>query len=185
MLPSTYDASEYSFVLNDTGPFRLFMVSEALTKEATSRPTEPLWHIEAADKRSLEALKRWVRMRRPLWPQWGRTAERHGRAALARQLDDLLQAEPPAHAVAIFMTTENGSNEISLGEVLDNGRALQRQVFYRHRFASSEARDAFQHWWLANNPEANGWAMLEVALSRGTALLGQALDKIATEEAMA
>lgn len=181
MIPACYAPSEYSFLVDEGAVLRLIFTSEALNAQAQVEPTTPLWFREAGDKRSLEALIRWVRFRRSDWPAWGKMALEQGQPALAKMLAELLEQDPPYEAFGVLLQTADDKRELTLGE-LGSGRGLAAKVFFTHRFASEELCDAFRNWLLTSNLEGNGAALLEIALNHGTDVVGERMNAIAREE---
>lgn len=182
MLPSTYEPSDYSFFANNGPQWRLAFTSEALSLQAKTQPTEPWWFMEVGDERNLKALIRWVRVRRLQWPAWGKLAESSGRPALAALLNKLLNEDPPAEVMGVVVEMGDDDHELALGELTQGPGGLTQRIYYRHRFSSAALRNAFHDWLLANNPEANGGALIEVALNHGTDQLGEQMDLIAADE---
>lgn len=183
MIPAHYAPLTHSFMVDDRKQIRVLLVSEALTAQARTTPTEPLWFMEIHDRGTLEAVLRWLRVRRALWSSWGKLGETLGRGALAIHMDKLLKAEPPAQVVGfMFETVEEHDDELVLGELLATAGGLQKCVYHRHCFADAELRTSFQDWLLNNDPEGNGAALLEVALNSGAAKLSELINKIANEE---
>ena len=70
MLPASIHCIERFEFLTDTnqGYYLLFATSEMLSRRGGRAP---LWHMECADRRSLDAALRWVEIRRDQWPAWG------------------------------------------------------------------------------------------------------------------
>ncbi len=182
MLPSSYPPSEYSFLIQKGQPNRLAFVSDKLQERARTQPTEPLWYLEVSTQRTLDALTRWVRVRRAEWPAWGELAETSGRPALATLMSKLLQEEAPAEVTGMLIENGNRENQLTLGEILAGSEGISQRIFYTHCFRGADERDAFRHWLLSNNPEGNGNALLEIALNDGTGRLAAKMDEIASEE---
>ena len=183
MLPTTYPASNYSFLVETKGAYRLVFVSEELKTRARTEHTEPLWYIELGDQRTLDAMVRWVRVRREFWDSWGKLATTGGSKLLAVHLGKLMEEDPPAESHGFIMTDDDEAEEaLILGEALLTPSGVRKRVYHRHLFASVEHKEAFKNWLLSNNPEANGDAMLELALNQGTKALAEAIDKITADE---
>lgn len=182
MLPTFYEKSDYSFVVDDRGALRILLVNESLKKQATLAPTEPLWFLEVGDQPSMDAVVAWVRYRRNSWQGWGKLAETAGREALANLLHLLFQKDPPAPAIGMLIESPEQSNRLTLGEMIHSPTGSAKRIYYTHEFASPQERDCFRDWLLSNNPELNGNTLLEIALNDGTGELAEKINKITSDE---
>lgn len=183
MLPTTFPSCNYHFIVNDFGPYRILFVSDQLVEQAKREQTTPFWEVEVSDKPCLDAVTRWIRFQRASWPAWGRLVEEQGREVLASHIADLMAADPPAESIAFIIEEGETTDQVALGELLNHASGLMKQIYYQHRFASAELAAVFSEWLLGINPEANGWALRELALHFGTDELGRRMDEIAADEA--
>lgn len=183
MLPASYQPTDYRFRIDDrNGIKRLLMVTVAMEEQAKSRPMEPLWWREMGDDRTLNAVVNWLRLRRQSWQEWGDMATGQGREVLAEHLQSLLEQEPPVEVTGMLIEASEDEHQLSLGDLAVTPSGLSKRVYYTHTFADPQRRKAFHEWLLANNPEGNGNAMLDMALDSGTAKLAVLMDEIAAEE---
>jgi hypothetical protein len=182
MLPSSYAPCEYSFLIQKGEPNRLVFVSNKLQEQARTQPTEPFWYLEVQAQRTLDALIRWIRVRRAEWPAWGKLAQTAGRPALATLMSRLLREEAPAEVTGVLIKSGDREDQLAVGEILAGPAGISQRIFYTHSFGGANERDAFRQWLLSNNPEGNGNALLEIALNDGTDRLGAKMNAIASQE---
>lgn len=180
MLPTHIANDEiYTFRIDQrSGLYILFATQEMIGRGGA---VEPLWHREAGDLRSLEALTRWVGVRRGKWQQWGRLAETVGRDAFYQHMHDLMTAEPPAICTGTVVQRQDDPHEIVFGEMLHGMTGVYIEELYRHRFGTPQARDSFYDWFFTDQNCDSAAALLQIGYSRGTAALGDALDEIAAQ----
>ena len=182
MIPAHFLPSKYSFQVCNGEVIRVLLVTEALSLQAATRPTEPLWYMEVGDHRSLEAVLRWLRFRRALWSSWGSLAQKKGHKALAKHMRRLLREDPPAEVIGFLLERGERRDEILIGESVASPNGLDKRLYHRHRFPSADHCNVFCNWLLSNNPEVNGSALLETALNDGGAQLSNVIEQITREE---
>lgn len=182
MLPSTYPTSPYRFHVVTQGGLKVLLANDDLIERAKTTSTAPLWYMEIGNQESLDAVLRWLRVRRAEWPAWGKLAESKGHRALDKVLRKLMQKDAPAASVGILVRNGEADNELTLGEVLGAGSGLSERIYHVHSFADEEHRNAFRDWLLTNNPQGNGDALLEVGLNEGTSSMSELINKIAADE---
>lgn len=183
MLPRTYDVNPiYSFIRDDQR-LCMLLVSEELKQKARNpqAPAEPLWVGTCGNRESLEAMIRWLRVRRKSWQGWGRMAETLGRDLLATHMSKLLAEDPPARSLGTLVTLGEDERDLALGDTVSTADGIGKDTLYVHRFDSAESRKSFMAWFSDGNSH-NVDAMIELALDYGTDRLGAALDEIAAKE---
>ena len=180
MLPTHIQENEfYTFVIDQRhGHYVVLTSQEMLSREG---PVEPLWHREAADERSFDALLRWVMVRRGRWQEWGQLAEALGPTAFYQHMRERMAVEPLEECTGSVLQREDDPREIVLGEMMHDPRGLHIEELYRHRFASPKARERFFDWFYTDRNCDSTADLLLIALNEGTAQLGRRLDEIATE----
>lgn len=178
MLPPYIDNTErYRFVIDRRNTLCVVFATQAML--AANGPVTPLWHREAGDERSLNALIRWIAVRRDRWQEWGRLAETIGAEAFYSHMRERMQEEPIAEPTGPLLQRRDDPVEILLGEMMHGPQGMFLEPLYLHRFASPEAREAFYDWFFQGTNHENLAALVDVAFSDGTALLGEMLDRLA------
>lgn len=178
MLPPFIDNTErYRFVIDRRNTLCIVFATQAMLE--ANGPVTPLWHREAGDARSLDALIRWVAVRRDRWQEWGRLAEALGAEAFYAHMRERMAVEPIAERTATIVQRQDDPNEILIGEMMHGPQGLFVEPLYVHRFATPEALAAFYDWFNAEQNYQDVEGLVRVAFGEGTAVLGGILDKIA------
>lgn len=180
MLPKIIDNNEpYTFMLR---PDRLSLVFASKHEFEHGGMIQPLWVRETADARALQALLRWVAVRRDLWTAWGKLATAVGHAAMVRHMERLLEASPLGEVVGTFVRRhDDDARAITLGETLAGGAGLAFDTLYVHRFASPQMRERFFAWFNTGNNNRAAEELVHVGYNTGTDTVGELLDRIAAE----
>lgn len=178
MLLSHIDNTEpYRFVIDRRSTLCIVLVTQAMLQQ--NGMVEPLWHREAGDARSLDALIRWVAVRRNRWTEWGQMAETLGRPAFYQHMRERMDAEPIAERTGSVLQQLDDPTGIMIGDVMHGPQGIFIQPLYHHRFASAAARKAFYDWFYSGENHEDIETLIQVAFVHGTAVLGGMLDDIA------
>lgn len=178
MLQDRIDNTEpYRIVIDHRNPLCLVLATQAMLE--TDGPVEPLWHREAADARSFEALIRWTAIRRDRWQEWGQLAESLGRPAFYEHMRQRMELEPPAECLGTMVTRMDHPAEIMIGESMHGPQGLFNQPLHIHRFASPDGRDRFYEWLYSDDNVHAVEALAQLGYAEGAIALGKALDRIA------
>lgn len=169
----------YKFVIDRRSGLRIVFTSQEMMERKGQ--VEPLWHREAGDQRSFEALIRWAGVRRAKWQIWGELAETIGRDAFYQHMRDLMAAEPVVECTGTVVQRQEDPCELVMGEMMHGITGIQVEELYRHRFASPQARDSFYDWFFTDRNCGLAAALLQIGYSHGTSALGDALDEIAAQ----
>lgn len=179
MLPDIIDlnAAGYTVKVGKSGG-RLFLlfVDRAGSNKQSSRPH---YVRECADRATLAALERWFALRRDLWQEWGRLAEKVGADAFREHMDALLAAEPPPFVAGTVAMPLDDPHEIAFGEVLQEGTNSRVEVVRVHRFASEDVRRRFLQMREAGDFSQLGLKLLEIGWREGGVAVSRTLDDIA------
>lgn len=180
MLLSHIDNTEpYRFVIDRRNTLCIVFATQAMLE--FNGPVAPLWHREAGNAQSLDALIRWVAVRRDRWQEWGRLAEALGREEFYQHMRQRMEAEPPALCTGTVVQCQDDPVEVMFGGMMHGPQGLFLEPLYTHRFASPEARDSFYGWlWSDGNHELAD-SLVHIAFTAGTAELGRELDRIAAD----
>lgn len=180
MLPKIIDNNEpYTFM---SSPDRLSLVFASKHEFEHGGMIQPLWVRETADARTLQALQRWVAVRRDLWTGWGKLATAVGHAAMARHMERLLDASPLGEVVGTFVhLNDDDAHAITLGETVSGADGLAFETLYVHRFASRQMRERFFAWFNTGNNNRAAEELVHFGFNTGTDTVGELLDRIAVE----
>lgn len=178
MLPTSIDYNERFKFLTDTrqGHYLLFATTEMLSQ---SGGRAPLWHMECADQRSMEAALRWVEIRRSEWPTWGAMVTTKGFPFFRRHIAKLMKRQPIEAVLACVVQKLVDPCEVGIGQLLGGDSGVRTEIVYRHRFATAEARKRFFSWFNRNLDSSKVDELLAVGFKSGTTGLADALDDIA------
>lgn len=181
MLPNSIDCNERFKFLTDTrqGYYLLFATAEML---AQTGGRAPLWHMECADRNSMDAALRWVEIRRNLWPAWGAMITKKGFEPFRKHLAKLMRKEPIELILASVVKKLADPCEIALGQLMDGTRGVRTEIIYRHRFATAEARNRFFKWFVPDMMKIDD--VIAVGFNSGTTALSEALDDIANDPSL-
>lgn len=178
MLPSYIDNTEpYRFVIDRRNTLCIVFATQAML--TTNGPVVPLWHREAGDARSLNVLIRWIAVRRDRWQEWGRLAEALGAEGFYAHMRERMAAEPIAECTGTVVKRRDDPVEILISDLMHGPHGIFLEPLYLHRFATPEAREAFYDWFLAGDNHESIEALVGVAFSDGTAVVGALLDRLA------
>jgi len=178
MLQAHIEENEkYSFVVDRRDRLMIVLVTQDML--TVQGAVEPLWHREAGDDRSLNALLRWVAVRRARWQEWGALAQAIGRSAFYMHMRDLMAAEPVSEVVGTVVQPQEDPCEIAMGEMTQGPAGMCIEVLYRHRFSTDQARNNFFDWFYMDENHKLAEALLQIGYCEGTSALGEALDQIA------
>lgn len=180
MIPARIDADteNHTFLRDERAGFHLVFVSRESRKQ---NPFTPHWVGTCGNGESLEAMVRWMAVRRDQWQAWGELAERIGPQAFAKHMDDLLKAEPLVRVEGALIQRQDDPTQLGLGEMLTGPKGVRLEVLHVHTFRSAEACQAFHDWFHSGRNHQTAGALLSIAYSAGTDELGAALDDIAAE----
>lgn len=171
------DDEQYRVVIDRHNPLCIVLASQAMLR--ASGPVEPLWHREAGDERSMDALLRWAAIRRDRWQEWGQLAQVLEPKAFYEHMHERMCHEPPGECIGTMMTRLDDATGIIISEYLHGPQGLFSQPLHIHRFASSAARDRFYEWLYADDHIHAVDALARLGYAEGAIALGQALDRIA------
>ncbi|MDH7971286.1 hypothetical protein QH494_03760 [Sphingomonas sp. AR_OL41] len=178
MLLSHIDDTEpYRFVIDRRTTLCIVFATQAMLEH--NGMVEPLWHREAADARSLDALVRWVAVRRNRWLEWGQMAEALGQPAFYQHMRDRMEIEPIAERTGTMVQKRDDPAEILISDMLHGPQGMFTEPLYLHRFRSAAARKAFYDWFYSGENHEDIEALVQVAFAHGTEVLGRILDEIA------
>lgn len=182
MLPTAIDCNERFRFLTDTrqGHYLLFATTEMITQQGGRAP---LWHMECADQKSVEAALRWVEFRRDQWPAWGAMVTTKGFNTFRKHLAKLMKKEPIEAVLAGVVQKLADPCEIALGHLLGRGDNLRTDIVYRHRFATAEVRRRFFKWFNRGLESSKADELIAIGFKSGTTALSEALDDIAGDPA--
>lgn len=157
----------YRILIDNRNPLRILLATQAMLRWPDPSPP---WHREAGDAGSMDALLRWVAIRRDRWQEWGQLAEDLGPSAFYQHMRERTEAEPPAECIDTMVTRLDAAHEIAIPESMHGPQGPFHQPLYVHRFASSAARDRFYDWMYSDD---NGNAV--DALARPAAVADPAI----------
>jgi len=179
MLQDRIDNTEpYRIVIDGNTPLRLVLASQAMLEQGGM--IEPLWHRDAGDIRSFNALLNWTAIRRDRWQEWGQLAEALGRPAFYQHMRERMEIEPVAECIGTMVTRLDDAQEIAISESMHGPNGLFYQPLYVHRFESSAARDRFYDWMYSDENVSAIDALTILGYADGAIALGDALDRIAS-----
>lgn len=180
MLPKVIDNNEpYTFM---SSPDRLSLLFASKLELEHGGLIQPLWVRETANARTLQALLRWVAVRRDLWTAWGKLATTVGHVAIARHIERLLEASPLREVVGTFVYPhDDDACTIILGETLAGGAGLAFDTLYLHRFASPQMRERFFTRFNTGDNNRAAEELVHIGYNIGTDTVGDLLDRIAAE----
>lgn len=177
MLQDRIDNSEqYRILIDHRNPLCIVLASQAMLE--ADGPVDPLWHREAGDARSMDALLRWMAIRRDRWQEWGQLAESLGRPAFYAHMRERMEIEPPAECIGTMVTRLDDAHEIAISESMHGPQGLFYQLLYVHRFKSADARDRFYEWLYSDDNIHAVDALAQLGYADGAIALGKALDRI-------
>lgn len=178
MLIDRIDNTEpYRIIIDSHTPLRIVLTSQAMLERGGM--IEPLWHRDAADVRSFNALLHWTAIRRDRWLEWGQLAEALGRPAFYQHMRERMEIEPPAECIGTVVTRLDDPAEILIGESMHGPQGLFTQPLHSHRFASPAARDRFYEWMYSDDNVHAVNALCQLGYAKGAIALGDRLDEIA------
>jgi hypothetical protein len=179
MLPAQIEENEnYKFVIDHGNPLCVVLASQALL--AANTPVQPLWHREAGDQRSFDALIRWIGVRRARWQEWGRLAEALGRDRFYLHMAERMALEPIRECVASVVQPLDDPRALRIGEMLNGATGMVIEELYVHHFDTAAKRKQFLDWFYTADNCDHAGALIQVAYSHGTTVLGEMLDQIAS-----
>lgn len=178
MLPASIHCIERFEFLTDTnqGYYLLFATSEMLSQRGGRAP---LWHMECADRRSLDAALRWVEIRRDQWPAWGAMVTTLGFPIFRQHFEDLMEKEPIEAILASVVQKLADPCQIGLGQLLGGEKGVRTDIVYRHRFATARAKSRFFKWFNRHLTSSKVDELIALGFKSGTTALSDALDDIA------
>lgn len=172
------DAENHFFLRDERQGFHLVFVSREAKKQ---NPFMPHWVGPCGNAESLEAMVRWMAVRRDQWQAWGELAERIGHQAFARHMDDLLKAEPLVRVEAALIQRQADPTQIGIGEMTAGPDGMRLEVLHVHTFRSVEACDAFHDWFNSGGHHELTADLVGLAFACGTDELDAVLDDIAAD----
>ena len=172
------DAEQHFFLRDERNGFHVVFVSREAKKQ---NPFMPHWVGPCGDKESLDAMVRWMAVRRDQWQAWGELAEHIGGQAFAKHMDTLLKSEPLVRVEAALIQRQDDPTKVGIGEMTYGPAGTRLEILHVHRFQSETACEAFHDWFNTGKNHRQVGAIVEVAYSLGTDELGATLDEIAAE----
>jgi hypothetical protein len=178
MLPSTFDDNAAYAVLADTRQgFHFVLASQEMLAQA--QPFDPLWVFECGDQRSMIAVGRWLAVRRAQWQEWGSLAEAQGRSALGEHIATLMESEPIGEVMGSIIRFDPDPRSLTVGESVVTRGGVRNEILYRHRFSTTGKRKRFFGWFQKNASSGGPEALINLAVTDGTAALAEQLELIA------
>ena len=183
MLPNSIHCNERFKFLTDTrqGYCLLFATTEMLSQRGGRAP---LWHMECADQRTLDAALRWVEIRRDQWPAWGAMVTTKGFPAFRRHITKFMKKEPIEAVLASVVQKVEDPCEIALGHVLSGKKGVRTEIVCHHRFATAEGRNRFFKWFDGGADSRKVDQLIDVGFKFGLTALSTALDDIAGDPSL-
>lgn len=178
MLPASYDDNAAFAVLCD---FRQGLQFVLVRNEMLDppMPAEPLWALRFGDQRSFEAAFHWFAVRRGRWQKWGELAKKRGPEALSAHMAELISREPIGEVLGAIIRGAPGSRMLSLGVMVVTHAGTRREIFYKHRFSTSDERERFINWFCSNASDGSPERLMDLAVREGTGALATKLEEIA------
>ena len=179
MLPATLDKeATFSIRSDERRGFHLLLVRNDML--LLRQPLEPLWVFTCGDKRSLDAAAHWCEVRRACWQGWGRLAQALGPELFVQHMAGVIAKEPIGEVQASIVKADGDPAVLILAELLFTHQGVRDEVLYRHRFGSPELRDRFFAWFSRNSTNGSVEQLLEIGIRKGTSLLGEILNELAS-----
>ena len=141
------------------------------------------WSITASDAPSLEALARWVHIRRDRWANWANTAAIMGPALFNAYMRGRLAEEGVPVRTGTMVRFDFDPRKVEFGEHTQLDGVPGKEVLYTHTFKSVAAAKRFFDWFRTGENSEESPAMMHRAIMQGTDTLSARLEEIADSKA--
>lgn len=169
-------ATHFCFAIDPQDPLRIIFGPHAIL--AQEREAEPVWQHETPTVRLLDAMIRWLSLRRDRWDAWGRLAELVGPPAIVKHMRQEMAAEPVATRPCTVIQYPDDPTYLLIGEMTHGAHGFAVQPLHQHRFATAAARERFRNWLDMSGDEGLD-ALLRGTLLAGATSVAAAIDRIA------
>lgn len=175
-IADTSRATHYRFAIDPRNPLRIIFEEQEIF--APERAGEPAWQYEAPTLRLLDAMIRWLALRRERWNAWGELAECVGSPALDDHMRRTMTVEPVATRPCTVIEYSDDPTDLLIGEMTHGAQGFAVAPLHQHRFATGAARERFRDW-INRNGDDGLDALVSDKLLEGPAALDASIDGIA------